>query len=364
MGKTNFSVITTEIPTQFDLSSLSDYDKPQIYFDSEWDTSSNEDDNIRKFENVLSFQMVLVFKCHTKLITVTRNPSDEVFIFADMLGIAIKYFREWGVHQKYVQSNKQKVKAYSLMIGTYFGGVDISIFSDWIKVLQPIIRKSESNNQDSPIIALRKNAVFTGNHLITKYTDRNRNQTNVALNLRDMCLLAPAKSNLAELGDTVGVPKLNTEEWDQEDGLPKGYYKSHMHDLLMNRPTDYVEYANTDAIITALYAAFVFRTFDKIPATLGGMAASLTIEKMKHDLSGDLAVMNEANSRFVPDNPEILALGYYFDSNQGHGSHMKSADKRLPSKIDYGFIRNFEAARNAYFGGLNMAYYTGVFPPK
>ena len=85
-----------------------------------------------------------------------------------------------------------------------------------------------------------------------RISDENRNAVSITKNdklvIRDMTKLAPGKENLAGLGKLIGVPKIDTEKWDQQDGCPKGYYKAHMTKLWENRQSDFVNYALEDVV--------------------------------------------------------------------------------------------------------------------
>ena len=72
-----------------------------------------------------------------------------------------------------------------------------------------------------------------------------------------MTKLAPGKLNLAGLGKLIGVPKIDTEKWDAQDGHTKGFYKSHMTKLWQNRRSEFVDYALEDVVVTALYGTFI-----------------------------------------------------------------------------------------------------------
>lgn len=248
----------------------------------------------RRLEDIISIQLAFNYQNREPVqCFVHRDPSDKPFIMYDL----IKQLKAYLQGIKALDQLKQRNKTFTLELWTFWGGVDISAFNDYDKVLTEYA-KDKAALDSGKLVTLHGNTVFTGRPLnLTVKNDQRQTYELVPkmrLTIRDMTKLAPGKSNLAKLGDLVNLPKLDTEKWDVDDGYTKGYYKSHMTELWRNRPSDFVDYAMTDTVITALYGAFMLEmqrglareglgTFKpvELKASLGAIAANTITVKNK-----------------------------------------------------------------------------------
>lgn len=214
--------------------------------------------NQRRLEDIISIQ--LSFNYMNKdpvLYLVHRDPADPVFEFSDVIKLAKNYLRNIGM-LKALQKNSNH---FTLECWTFWGGVDLSVFKDYEKILTENAPKKSTSA--SKLVTIGGNTVFTSKPLKLKVRDKNRNLVQISkhdrLVIRDMTKLAPGKLNLEGLGDLINVPKIDTEQWDKDDGYPAGYYKSHMSELWQNRQGDFIDYALQDVIVTVMYGIFILK---------------------------------------------------------------------------------------------------------
>ena len=86
--------------------------------------------------------------------------------------------------------------------------------------------------------------------------------------VRDTMCFAPAKQKkLANLGDTIGVQKLDVSAADKNNML--GY--------LLREPVNFMEYAINDSVITLLYAAELWGYNKAMPVTVSGAAVKAAV---------------------------------------------------------------------------------------
>lgn len=210
--------------------------------------------NQRRLEDIISIQLSFNY-CNRSptLYFIKRDPTDDVFRFSDVLKLLKKYLRHIGCYDEV-----KKLRKFTLEFWIFWGGVDLSVFKDYEKILTENARKKD---KVSKIVAIHSNTVFTSQPLKLVVRDKNRNIVKLTKNdrlvIRDMTKLAPGKLNLAGLGKLIGVPKIDTEKWDVQDGYTKGFYKSHMTELWLNRQSDFIDYALEDVVVTALYGTFI-----------------------------------------------------------------------------------------------------------
>lgn len=160
------------------------------------------------------------------------------------------------------------------------GGVDVSAYADWYKYIDNGDKKNNAN-----VITLYQHAFFTQPFTTEIVSPDRHRKVPVTLQYRDMMALGP-QGGLKKLGEMVNQPKVDTTVWDKEDGKPAGFYKSHMRDLLKDRPQDYYFYAMNDAEITLKYLGFVLRIEKEIYN--GGLLKSMYIPTTLTSLSDRL----------------------------------------------------------------------------
>lgn len=165
------------------------------------------------------------------------------------------------------------------------------------------------------------------------------------LNLRDTMKLSPPKAPLSTLGEALNIPKLDTELFDVRDGYKKGFYKSHMKALLLNRPEFFEEYAVRDARISHEWYKSVLDTLGEDGVTISAIAGSLLVQEAKHiatEIEGkeDFSYNRDVRGFSVDD--EGADYGAYHYSRMIFGE--------MPNK--------------AYHGGRNESFTHGLHSEK
>ena len=304
--------------------------------DSEWESpiTTTDEAGTREQENIISHQYVLKYPGYPTIgYILYRNENDRPFSFWDLLSVVKQYLNDVCYKQKYsameikgyakklaeptktIKKNLFSTRIPPILVAGYFGGVDVSAYVDWYKYLDNVNRKNEAN-----VITLYQHAFFT-RQFVTEIVrpDRHR-KVPVTLQYRDMMTLGP-QGGLKKLGEMVNQPKIDTTVWDEEDGKPSGYYKTHMRELLQSRPNDYKKYAMNDAEITLKYLGFVLRmeqeAYDAgllkqmyIHATLTGLSDQLTAHYLEQPYSRK-QVDNLSRKIFGDELEQYLRPKYY-----------------------------------------------------
>ncbi len=157
----------------------------------------------------------------------------------------------------------------------------------------------------------------------------------MSVRLMDISLMAAAGSSLADIGDGLGIPKVE---------LPEGSSKDRMDLLLQKDREAFEEYAKTDAIITARYCAKVFDLFDK----LGIRASAPTLGSVGVQLS----------EKILSENGHDV-LGFYGKEKIVDKTGGRTRSRRVPSTALAG---HWNYTAQCYHGGLNGGYALGFSP--
>lgn len=287
----------------------------QLYLanDSEWESPVITPDEVgtREQDSIISHQHVAKLPGYPVIgYILYRENDDKPFTFWDMLSVVKQYLNDIVYKSKY---SDQEIKNYAkklgkstatvkkalfstrippILIAGYFGGIDVSAYSDWYKYL-------DNGKNDANVITLYQHAFFTQPFTTEIVSPDRHRKVPVTLQYRDMMALGP-QGGLKELGEMVQQPKIDTTVWDEKDGKPSGFYKAHMRELLKARPEDYQVYAMTDAEITLKYLGFFLRIEQSaynegllkqmyIPATTTGLSDMLTAYNLEKPYSGHQA---------------------------------------------------------------------------
>ena len=275
---------------------------------------SARNSKVRDTDDVLSFQLYAINAKGTKRNgIVVHNTTKQHFVQSELVS-AIQQVIEPLRFANVKDSSSRRAIVH--LVG-YYSGVDISCFNGWERFW---------NNTNT--IVLKKNAPFTRGYVNKKLSDG----SSISIDLIDLMNDAPV-GGLKVVGDMVGIQKIDTEKFDKADGLPIGYYKSHMDIFRDKRPNDFNKYAMNDSIITLEYALFLKKTLGRIPKTLGSYAAA-EVSKQRQDYP----------SQFLAD--PAYPLREYVES--------KGSERVRPGQADL-----YEEACKAMFGGHNVAYVSG-----
>lgn len=284
--------------------------------DSEWVSPITDVNHIRQQADIISHQYVLKYGNYpAKEYIIFRKPSDKPFGFWDMVAVIRQYLNDVGYKAHYTDKElkqfnsllnpSKKIKANwerqlripPIVMATYFGGVDVTAYSDWYKYLDG---KNINKNKSTAMIALYKDVFFTSQLTLAVSSSDRKRKVPIRITYRDTMALAP-QGGLAKLGEIVNQPKLDTAKWDKEDhdkGIISnadyykfksrgGYYKTHMRQLLINRPKDYFRYAMGDSEITLKYLGFFLNQEKKVYDD--GLIDSLHIPATLTSLSDEIA---------------------------------------------------------------------------
>lgn len=386
-----------------------------VSIDAEWesheDQSETSGEDVRSFTDVISLQVAIAKRgCPVREYVLYRDKQDRPFRFIDLHKLVKDFYKENGIeprkvdnsHHNRFKSKNSKVYAYDYTIIGFWLGVDISIFEDWKTVL---------DTQTDNLINLKQQALATKSPLSASIKTNSHRKGYVydyaVLNIRDMMLLSAAKVNLDAIGKMLHYPKLDTEEWDKEDGKPVGFYKTHMRTLLENRPKDYEKYALTDSEICLVYADEWLGFLKTLPlsakdkenlpfacGSLGAKVAKINGETGSFTLAAMLSKMMQEDPLFVSElqffvkkeqvdgenvplcnlaevEPDPLNLIKILDWNMIRNGYYQAKDICDDPKHRNGVLDNtskklfmesqqgFETANQAFFGGHNVSYTHG-----
>jgi hypothetical protein len=163
-------------------------------------------------------------------------------------------------------------------------------------------------------------------------TDQSRNQHKIDVRVYDTILLADGRSPLADLGEAIGVPKVEVS----------ADYKSQMGQLLLDDPGLFERYAITDAEITARYFDILWDRFgydNPLPITVGALAVRTLQE-------------------FRPDLDEAMGYGHV-ETRTYNAATRQYRTTRRRAMIDGFASSQRDFARQAFHGGRNECYLFG-----
>ena len=149
----------------------------------------------------------------------------------------------------------QRAPTLTVVLIAHYGIVDFTTYYD----SKELLRRVDS---------ARGTVVTTARPLVVRVTDQWRNRSRkIVLHVRDTMMLAAAGSQLATLGERLGVPKLN---------LPEGHEKGAMDRLQAERHQDFLCYGARDAEIALLHVEkLINSTAGIVPISLGSQAATI-----------------------------------------------------------------------------------------
>lgn len=278
--------------------------------------------NQRRLQDVDSIQFAINYRnIQPRLVFIHRDTEEPVFCFYDMFREVKRYLIDIGV---FTTLQGKKCPIY-FELWTLWGGVDVSVFSDYEKVLlegNPHGKKGKNGKQQEvpteKLVTIHGNTIFTSKPLRIMIQDHYRHSigwfAKPRLVIRDMTKLAPGKMSLKTLGKMVGQQKLDTTKWDKADGYSNNFYKKHMSILWQNRPSDFVSYAMEDVAITALYGDFILEfqhqlTIDgfgdfkplKLKASLGSIDASIIACRNQEPAQWIISEVNRRVNRLLEE---------------------------------------------------------------
>ena len=225
----------------------------------------------------------------------------------------------------------------------HFGRIDISGFCDYEYHMR------RCADVQGGTITMKSYRIFPECHQKASYgNERERHHCYpVLLQFADTMCHAPAgMKKLENLGDVVGVPKV-----DLDALYPEKNYISHIHDLLMDDPVTFLEYAGTDAVVTLLYASALYGYNKKLPATITSATAKCLQTKM----------MEFFNLRTVDEFNKVYRGLHTVNRGLVEVEHGKLVNEYSMESIssDADIVQTF--SKNAYHGGYNGSSIIGSY---
>lgn len=179
----------------------------QLYLsdDSEWESPIVEPDEVgtRKQKNIISHQYVAKLPGYPAIgYILYREPNDKSFTFWDMLSVVKQYLKDVDYKEKYstaeiksyakklgksindIKRNLFSTRIPPILITGYFGGVDVSAYSDWYKYI-------DNGKNDANVISLYKQVFFTQQFTTEISSPDRHRKVPVTLQYRDTMSLGP-----------------------------------------------------------------------------------------------------------------------------------------------------------------------------
>lgn len=170
----------------------------------------------------------------------------------------------------------------------------------------------------------------------------------VVCSVRDTMCYAPAKKkSLADLGETIGVPKLD---------VPAPYSKSDMLSFMQNDLKDFCEYAVNDSVVTLCYAGELWGYNVKMPVTVTSASVHAAVPVLQKALGVSKSQFNE-----VFRGLELVKKGKGVKQPYPGAKPAYYEKTRLePISQNASILQG--VAQNSYRGGYNGCMMVGYFP--
>ncbi|MCG3864476.1 MULTISPECIES: hypothetical protein [unclassified Photobacterium] len=311
---------------------ISIFEQPIISIDTEYTRSKDGKTNY-----ILSYQFVLLFKGQsTSLILYAKSARKSGRLVFDK---CIAQIIKKALNEKILTAWPTEA-----VVCAHFLKADLFTFS-----------KSFDNFQ-SYIKGVRKTVATLGNdaygvdlaNVMSKRIDKDpftlydesRNKHELKIRFYDTMLLSPSGKSLADVGELVGLSKLE---------IPEPYNIERMDEYLAADPVGFEAYALRDAEITALHMERMISFINMIglknlPYTIGGIAVKAFINSV--DLEGNYRSL----FGFEPVTKEIWPEGR---------SKPLTITKDVP-RPDRMILESF--ATQCYHGGRNESFMSGITP--
>lgn len=168
----------------------------------------------------------------------------------------------------------------------------------------------------------------------------------VSLTVADTMCHAPAgHKKLADLGNVVGIPKL-----DVDDNT-----KSHMLQFLIDNPIYYFEYASRDSVVTLLYCSALYGYNNTPPVTI----TSATATVMKGVIMDYMGINRNDNDGFNKKYRGLEKISHGKVKLTDRPGYLESSSLEPVSDK----VHNIQYyASQAYHGGYNSCSEVGYFP--
>ena len=247
--------------------------------------------------------------------------------------MVIRSERDWSWFHIY--HNFKGLERFNVCLVCHAGKVDLSALTYEDKHLLRFLTEVQGG-----LVSL--------NHL--RYEPRSHKHVNntrvypIYLSVADtMCHAPSGKKKLKDLGEAIGVEKVDIESEQKE----------HMSRLLKDNPALYMEYASTDSVVTLLYAAAMYGYNNALPVTITGSGASVMKESMMEYFG---CKTTEEFDHVYRGLEKVKHSKVKQDNRPGY----VESTSLEPISNDANTIRYF--ASHAYHGGYNVCTEVGFFP--
>ena len=241
--------------------------------------------------------------------------------------------RDWGYF--HMATDFTKVHSIPVTLLCHFGRIDISGFCDFERHMR------KCSDVQGGTVTMKSYQICPECHNKESYwkqRDRNRYYP-VSIRFSDTMCHAPAEmKKLENLGDVVGVPKVDIDKL-----YPKYHYIKHIHDLLIADPKTFFEYAGTDAVVTLLYASSLYGYNKELPVTLTSATARYLCSRI---MTGLNVTTKEAFNRKYRGLKNVNR-----GTMEAENGNLAPVSSLEPISADAGVIQSL--AKNAYHGGYN-----------
>jgi hypothetical protein len=245
------------------------YDRPVVSFDTEYTLSE-----CGKYNRVISYQFAVLHK--GKLSTLVLYPDSTKKTGRLAMDHCLA-----KVIEKAIDDEVLERWPTDIIVTAHFMKADIFNFNqafDQIKTHIKGIRKTVASLGDAYALDLSKVMTRRIDKEPIKVKDKNRNYHTLHMSFFDTMLLAPAGKSLADVGDLVGLPKLE---------IPAPYSIERMDEYLAEDKEGFEAYGIRDAVVSARHFEMTANLcrelgLKSVPYTIGGMAVKAFINSLDH----------------------------------------------------------------------------------
>lgn len=284
-----------------------------ISLDSEWfNTDIDNNIELREYKDFLSQQFVVRVKEYPnycgKFCFYFNGVSNIPGSLEESLNVLLNNVEQdlltgkYGFHDHFINAD-----LINVVIFGYYGGVDISSFKHW-----------ERDFKD--MIVLNKHMPFTTASIIKNLHGKEKNKScQLHINYLDIGNLT--SGNLADIGENINLPKIDTEKYDLLDGFEKGYYKKHMDVFRRNHPNEYYDYSIRDSEIVDAFVNNYCQTnnldpFKNIPKTTSSKVSNLIYKNLQTNKLSNLyeyPYQRDTSFSIIKNNPSRYVVNGYSD---------------------------------------------------
>jgi hypothetical protein len=243
------------------------YDRPVISFDTEYVFAKSD-----KYNHVLSYQFV----------TLHNGKVSKLVLYPDSTKKSGRLSMDYcfaRVIEKAIEDEVLERWPTDIIVTAHFMKADIFNFNqafDQIKTHIKGIRKTVASLGDAYELDLSNVLTRRIDKEPIEVKDKHRNYHTLHMSFFDTMLLAPAGKSLADVGDLVGLPKLE---------IPAPYSIERMDEYLAGDKAGFEAYGLRDSLVSARHFEMTANLckelgLKSVPYTIGGMAVKAFINSL------------------------------------------------------------------------------------